>query len=378
VGLTMARDLPLLDLRGGPREQGLQHGTAARERIASNVSLYQQRFREWSGVSQEEINRRAEAYRSVIERASPDYAAAMEGIAAGSGQELVDIVALNVRYEILYSEFARVGMRHLPAPPSSGGCTSFAIRPNGAANGHLLIGQNWDWLPEVQGAVVRSRLGGLAQLAFTEAGIAGAKIGLNAAGLGLAINGLVSDRDSWSHLREPFHVRCWKILASRTIDDATASIVKADRSCSANFLVAQAGAADRVIDIEAAPERVGELAPRDGFLAHTNHFSDPEALGISQPLADERLSTYHRLERATTLLRSYASRGDVSIDDLKQMLRDHEGGTLAICRHEDATRAAHDRSATVVSVIMDLDDRVMFLASGTPCTSRYRRFELAA
>ncbi len=375
----MAQSLPLLDLDGSPRDQGLQHGKAAKDRIAHNISLYLRRFTEWAKVPADELRRRADAYRRVIEETNPDYAAAMEGIAAGSGQALLDVVAINVRYEILYSEFARVGMEEQAAPSAVGGCTSFAIQPEESANGHLLIGQNWDWIPDVQGVLVRARTDGLSQLAFTEAGIAGAKIGLNSAKLGLAINGLVSNRDSWSHLRKPFHVRCWEILASRTVDDARAAIAAVDRSCSANFLIAQAGDGGRVVDIEAAPERICELAPRDGYLAHTNHFSDPDALAIWQPLADDRSSTYFRYERANSMLRACLERRrGVSVVDLKRMLRDHDGGDLSICRHRDATRPVHEHFETVVSVIMDLDDGVMFLASGTPCGARYRRFRLVS
>jgi isopenicillin-N N-acyltransferase like protein len=376
--MTLSGSLPLIRLTGGSNEQGQQHGRMAKERIARNVDIYRRKIRDWSGVTEDELRRRSEAYHRVIERASPQYTAAMEGIAAGSGEDLLDIVAINVRYELLYSEFARVGMETPAARSTPGGCTSFAIRPERSANRHMLLGQNWDWIPEIQGILVRAETSQMPYLAFTEAGIAGAKIGLNAAKLGLAVNGLVSNRDLWSHLRTPFHVRCWEILASRTLEDAKASVVESERSCSANFLIAQAGNQGGVVDIEAAPERSCQLTPQDGRLVHTNHFLDPEALGISQPLAGDRPSTYRRRERATSMLGTSGKDGRTSIDDLMELLRDHDGGQLSICRHQDPDRPAHDRYETVVSVVMDLDDRVMFVASGPPCTSEYERFELTA
>ena len=375
------RDLPLIEVAGTPREQGLWHGAAAEKAVAENVRTYLERFAAVGKVSRAEVHRRASAYRRVIEKASPDYAAAMDGIAEGSGQEILDVVALNVRYEILYSEFAHRGMeRALAGPSAVGGCTSFALLPSLTANGHLLIGQNWDWIPEVRGLVVRRRDGvSPDQLAFTEAGIAGAKIGLNAAGVGLAINGLVSNLDSWSRLRKPFHVRCWEILAARTLPEAELAITSAKRSCSTNFVLAQAGEGGGVVDLEAAPENECRLEPANGFLAHTNHFSDPDALGIWQPLAEDKPSTFDRHRRIQEVLQGWAAKGrKVAVEDLKRLLRDHENAPRSLCRHQDLSLAPELRYETVVSVVMDLDAREMYVASGTPCTARYRKLSLAA
>ena len=376
----MTRDLPLVELAGTPREQGLWHGAAAERAIAENVATYMERFAAIGKVAPEEIRRRASAYRRVIEKASSDYAAAMDGIAEGSGQEILDVVALNVRYEILYSEFAHRGMeRTLAGPSAVGGCTSFALLPSRTANGHLLIGQNWDWIPEVRGLVVRRRDGvSPDQLAFTEAGIAGAKIGLNAAGVGLAINGLVSNLDSWSRLRKPFHVRCWEILAARTLPEAELAITSSKRSCSTNFVLAQAGDGGHVVDLEAAPDNECRLAPTNGYLTHTNHFSNPDGLGIWQPLAEDKPSTFDRYARVEEILGGWAAKDrKVSVEDLKRMLRDHANSPRSLCRHQDMSLAPELRYETVVSVILDLDAGEMYIASGTPCRARYRRIPIA-
>ena len=376
----MSRGLPVLDLEGESREIGLAHGRGAKDRVARNVRTYLQRFRDYGGFSHDEIRRRATEYLRIIEARNPDYAAAMEGIADGSGEDLLDVVAVNVRYEILYSEFSRAGMEQERTPPVLGGCTSFAILPEQTASGHLLVGQNWDWIPQVQGLVVRTRRQGTpASLAFTEAGIAGGKIGLNDAKIALVINGLVSDRDSWARLCTPFHVRCWEILASHTFLRAVSVVREEARACSANFLIAQAGDVPHLVDVEAAPDRVCELQPKGGILAHANHFTDPDAVGIRQPLGEDRASTLFRYDRIHALLKNALAAGRrIELADLEQILRDHEGGALSICRHEDATRPEHYRFATVVSVIIDVDEGVMFLASGNPCTARFERYALTS
>lgn len=369
---------PLLDLVGAPREQGLRHGKEAASKVAHNVSLYLRRFQEWSGIGLPEIRLRAASYARVIEEQDPAYAAIMEGIAEGSGQDLTDVVAINVRYELLYSEFARVGMERNTSPSMPSGCTAFAIEPEASTNGHALLAQNWDWIPEVKGILQRAPVDGVAHLGFTEAGIAGTKIGLNEAKLGLAVNGLVSNEDRWSRLARPFHARCRRILASRSLNEAKAVALDGSRSCSANFLIAQGGPDPEIVDVEAAPGRACELKPRGGYLAHTNHFMDPDRLGIWQPLGVDRPSTQQRYERASALLASLRKRGAISMEDLQAVLRDHEGGLLSICRHADERLAPRDRFATVVSVVMDLDDGTLFLAAGPPCMSPFQRFELEA
>src|SRR5207302_778077 len=159
------------------------------------------------------------------------------------------------------------------------GCTAFALAPERTTNGHLLLGQNWDWLPDVWGAIVQTaEADGLATLSFTEAGVFGGKIGLNSAGLGLTINGLTTTDDDWSRPGKPFHLRCYEALRSTTLAAATRAILDGQRACSANFLLAQVP--DHIVNLEVAPG-TARLARSDaGVFVHTNHFLDPQALEV--------------------------------------------------------------------------------------------------
>ena len=378
----MTGELPFLRLEGSPYDVGLAHGVEAREFIGENVLLYLRRFAQEGKIDRPEIRRRADGYRRVIEEQNPAYAEEVRGIAEGARQDVLDIVAVNVRYEILYTEFVRKALAQ-PAVgrPAVGGCTSFALLPSGTSNGHLLLGQNWDWIPNVRGIVVRARRAGHPeQLAFTEAGIAGAKIGVNSAGIALAINGLLTDRDSWSRLLKPFHVRCWEILASRTLVEAAQAAVGTKRACSANFLIGRAGGGDHsVVDLEAAPEVEHGLVPEKGFLAHTNHFLDPDTIGVVQPLGEDAPSTYQRLARINALVRARLDGGGrIGINELQAVLADHDGEPYSICRHASLVRPEHERYATVASAIIDVDAGELFLAGGTPCTVPYERYTLSA
>jgi isopenicillin-N N-acyltransferase-like protein len=290
--------------------------------------------------------------------------AGMQGIAEGAGCGLDEVLALNVRYEILYYQFTRNAL--------ADGCTSFAVLPEASGNGHLLLGQNWDWIPQVQGAVLHTvEPDGLETLSFTEAGIFGGKIGLNSAGLGLGVNGLQTTSDDWSRLSPPYHVRCYQILRCQEFEDALQVVSGAPRACSTNFLIAQAP--DRVADLEAAPDQVRALGCANGYLVHTNHFLDPATLGVAEPPRPRWSSTYHRLARLRELLDAARPLGIAAI---QACLRDHQQYPNSVCCHEDPALPPGQRYLTVTSAVMDLHTRELYLSDGPPCQSEYQRMVL--
>jgi isopenicillin-N N-acyltransferase-like protein len=363
---------------GTPREVGLQHGTGARDLIRANLELYFHRFEEEWGLPREEVLERARRYEGVIRDVDEPYAEAMEGVAEGSGQDLLDIVALNVRYEIAYSEYSKLG-RMQPGRPPPSGCTALALLPSRTREGGLLMAQNWDWISGVKGMVVQSRIdGGPEILAFTEAGIVGGKIGLNAHGLGLLINGLLSDRDGWERLGMPFHVRCWRVLQAGTLEEAARHVRRPPASCSGNFLLGQVreGRAE-LLDLESCPVGTEELRPADGVLTHANHFHRADALGIWEPLMRERTSTFHRQRRLDHLLEGGRGESEkVGVEDVKRLLGDHDGRPNSICRHPETDLPREQWYETIVSVILDLSGGRMLISGGGPCESEYVAFAL--
>ncbi len=374
--------LPVVRLAGTPYEQGVRHGRELKDRIAHNLRVYFERFEREVELSRPDALRWAGRYAQAIEAQNADYFAGMRGVAEGAGFPLGEIAALNVRYEILYYQFgknalAEAGRSSEPAvdglEPAVDGCTAFAVLPGASDSGHLLLGQNWDWIPEVQGAVLHTtEPDGFETLAFTEAGIVGAKIGLNSAGVGLAINGMTSTDDDWSRLARPVHVRCYEVLRARDFDSAVGVITGESRACSTNFLIAQAP--DRVVDIEAAPDRARLLGCEDGCLVHTNHFVDPAALPVEVPPNPRRPYSFFRRERLRRLL---DGKRPVSVADIQGYLRDHEEYPFGVCRHENPADPPEQRYITVTGVVMDLDTRTLHLTDGPPCQSPWQTASLA-
>ncbi len=366
--MTHETALPVVRLEGTPRQQGRTHGEALRAAVAHNVELYLHRFLTDARLERAEVDRRAAAYLEVFTRESPDYRESMEGIAEASGRTLAEIAMLNARYEILYSAYSAIGMEE-----AAGGCTAFAASRAVSADGHLRIGQSWDWIPDVRGALLESAAEDLRTLAFTEAGIAGGKIGMNSAGIGLVINGLLSHLDDWSRLGVPFHLRTARILGSRTFEEAREQATAGVHGVSANFLIARGrggatGGAEQIVDLETSPGGWLALDPTGGTLAHANHFLQPDRLSLWQPLREERSSTYQRCARMEQLLARRAESGPLSAGDLEDFLRDHEGHPDSICRHPNPHLPPEERTETVFAVVMDLDALEMRYAGGPPCT----------
>jgi isopenicillin-N N-acyltransferase like protein len=369
--------LPVLRLKGSPYEIGYRHGQQAQGKIQRNLEVYFRRFKNETALSRDEALNRAEKYLRIIRRVSPSYARAMEGVAMGSRTRLLEITALNVRYELMYSQFAKIGLKPLP---HAGGCTAFGAMPEATVNRHVLMAQNWDWIPQVEGLFLKIRPAtGPNVLCFTEAGVVGGKVGLNSEGIGLVINGLISNKDDWARLRKPFHVRCSEILGSKTLSQAISRITRGERSCSANFLVGQQTrlGAGKIVDIESAPEATGMFSPEAGILAHTNHFWNPEQLGVKQVLDEERRSTLHRFARITQLLRQMKVRnGKLNMTKAEEMLRDHNGKPESVCRHENHSFPTDERYRTVVSVVMDLYTGQLQTTLGSPCEREYQTLRL--
>jgi len=91
---------PLIEVSGYARERGQQHGLKAKARIARSIATYARLFA-YCGISWQDAQRAGAGYRNVIGDLDPELLAEIEGIAAGAGRGIDEILALNARTEIL-------------------------------------------------------------------------------------------------------------------------------------------------------------------------------------------------------------------------------------------------------------------------------------
>ncbi len=306
-------------------------------------------------------------YLNILREQSPEYVNGMNGIAESSNLELLEIAMLNLRYELLYHALGKILQSD-----AVDGCTSFAVLPEAAENNHLLVGQNWDWIPDVECMLTTSiDPDGLQRMAFTEAGIFGGKPGMNSEGVGLAVNGMYSTADDWSRFQKPFHLRCYEVLRSKNIEEALGALAGTPRSCTANFILGHASS--RAVDIELAPDSLRLIDPVGGVLVHANHLVDPKKTGVSEPENPRRHLSEFRHSRMEKLLNEQKP---LNVDIVQKILKDHDHQPQSLCRHRDDSLPESQHTITKTAMIMDLEERKMWVTNGQPCKTEFEEFAL--
>ena len=350
---------------GTTYEQGLAHGEALKESIIKNIEIYVIRFENEAGISKNELLENSGIYLNILREQSPEYVNGMNGIAESSNLELLEIAMLNLRYELLYHALGKKLQSD-----AVDGCTSFAVLPEAAENNHLLVGQNWDWIPDVECMLTTSiDPDGLQRMAFTEAGIFGGKPGMNSEGVGLAVNGMYSTADDWSRFQKPFHLRCYEVLRSKNIEEALGALAGTPRSCTANFILGHASS--RAVDIELAPDSLRLIDPVGGVLVHANHLVDPKKIGVSEPENPRRHLSEFRHSRMEKLLNEQKP---LNVAIVQEILKDHDHQPQSLCRHRDDSLPESQHTITKTAMIMDLEERKMWVTNGQPCTAEFEEY----
>ncbi len=363
------RQYPRIRLRGSPHERGRRYGEAARDRIHRSRRGYEAAFAQAAGWRWEQAVEAAAPLEAAIAEAFPAYVEEMHGIAEGARLGFADVLTLNARTEVLWAATARQAAAMRTAHTRE--CSAFALLPGRTADRHTLIGQNWDWLLQGFDTVVTLEVeqdDGPNYVTVVEAGLL-AKMSMNSSGLAVATNALVTSEDRGAP-GLPYHVVLRALADCHSLTDAVNVIQRHWRSSSANYLLAHRDGA--AINVEAAPgdhSRVYPQLPVRGGLVHTNHF-----LAFLRDVTD--VSVYampDSLVRLQRVRQAIAETDEpVTVDSLHRALGDHADHPHSVCCHPDPRDAPDRRWATIVSVIMDLDDRTMWISAGNPCEHPHR------
>jgi isopenicillin-N N-acyltransferase-like protein len=355
---------PTVEVSGTAFERGRMHGERARGRVERSLANYAGLF-SFYGMAWDEAQRRGAAYRELIGAFVAALLEEMEGIARGAGRPFGEILALNVRTEILPPSFL-TGV-------DAGECTAIAVSPAASANGEALLAQNWDWVGSQRDAMILLRVGESdrpACLTLTEAGML-AKIGCNAHGVGVCLNILRSVFDG-AKPGIPVHILLRALLGRTSVRDAIAFCSRLAFGGSSNILMADRGG--DAASLEFSPRGLRVVRGDAATLCHTNHFLHPEATDW-QATQIPNLSSVPRLERAR---HHAAARSKHGVEDLKRLLRDESAGLLSICRKPDPSLPPEVRIESVASVIMELARGVMHIAPDVPSRIEYEAVWLPA
>jgi len=349
---------PIVKVHGDPYSCGKQHGEQAKKLVQYNVNHYLGLWNRRIGLGREQVLSKASEFVGPIRDFDADLLRELQGLAEGADVSLEEIIALNSRYEVVWSQMI----------PGKNGCTAMVALPKTTDSGHTLIAQNWDYLVGVKDSCIILEVRAEDKpvvVMHTEAGIIGHK-GLNSKGIGLVVNALISDIDRFDP-SVPFWILCRKALNSHTLKEALKVILGTEKSVSSNIIIAQAGGA--AVDIESTPHDSSIIQPEQGLLVHTNHFIGPRSLSVKDKFVETSPDSIYRYSIARDYLEERV--GSISKGSIKEILRNHFGRPYSVCAHEDYSVDEDYRGETLASVIFDLDTREILITKGPPCLATY-------
>ena len=337
---------------GPPRELGRQLGEAAREEVRGFAAIALERVNKTVKISRADaldICRKSEAY---VAAYAPDMLEELRGISDSSGVAFEELMLLQIRNQL--------------RPAADAGCTSFAVAPQRNAEGHAIVGQNWDNDPALDPFTIvltRRPENKPALMNITQAGLI-AYIGLNDAGIGLCMNPLPAPSRP---LGVPHYFTVREMYEKTSLDDAIQAVRRAARAIPANIILATP---QGPADLEVTVGDVHVLRD-DELVVHTNHCLHPDLVPINQDFPDLIEST-PRKARIEKLLGSEQS---LSVEQLQAALSDHDNHPYSICRHQNDDPET-GFWVSVFSVVVEADQGRMHISRGNPCATPYETYSL--
>ena len=350
-GNTMsAHPIPVIQVRGTHRQVGQQIGARMRPQLERIV----RRAREGlpPGVSWEKMLQESQLYLTYSRAAYPQFVEELEGIAEGAGLPFEQV------FLEMCEELWPTPERHGNVSGVSKGCTDFAARGRATADGSTLLAHTNDLAPEAEEdlVILRVQAGDEPEfLAVTVDGL-GFSAGLNAVGISITGNE-VACNDIRPGVPRLLIVRA--ILAARRLGEAMGACLLPQRASSYNNIIADPNG--EIYSMEGSATDCEPIYIDDDILAHANHY-------ISSPMRRfeahrNRISnSVIRYNRAMRLLRE--NYGRLSPELFQQLLADHVNYPASICKHKG-------RTVTVFSMIINLNERRVWIGRGRPCETQW-------
>jgi isopenicillin-N N-acyltransferase-like protein len=350
-------DLPsqyrLFRAEGTHRELGRQHGEQAADLIRAHVALL--------GRSREQLRLQASKFKPLFEKFCPHLLDEITGLGEGAGITLAEALAVNIRGELRKA--------------TAEGCTTYVIGRRGTSNGEILIGQNSDMEQHniELGYMLHLKPRNKPQvLIWTFGGMIGYH-GMNSAGVAIFENALSEGGSVPSgRFAMPHYPVKRMILESSKVEQAIELFRTIPVASNKNYVICDGAGA--ILDVEvttAGPEIIKDEGA--GFLAHSNHFVC-ERYAKRETWDSMMPDSLQRRDRMNALIQ--AEMGSITVERIKNFLRDHSNYPTSICRHPQTPRKGPER--TVASMIAEPARRRMHVALGNPCESRFVAYAMDA
>jgi isopenicillin-N N-acyltransferase-like protein len=352
--------IPVIEISGPPAERGEQYGRLAGPQIDASINYYREAFTNASGLPWDEIVAQADAWVAPATEYAPDLVEELRGIARGADRHFLELMAINARGEIIYDRMF--------ADLVGGECTTYAIAPEAAGDGHSYAGQNWDYLCGAIDSIVMLRIRGDGEpdiIMQIEAGQVG-RHGANSAGIAMQVNGL-GGRYGFQGFGVPQPFVRRRVLQSDNLHDAMERVFKAPQQIGANYLLAtREGFA---ISLETTPaERTAWLYPTDGILVHGNHHEAYVPTGQPGPYEPMAVDSLYRVPLVRKGLQHVRRAADTAATRtaIGAALSNDDFAPNSVCALPDPKLPFVKQWQTVAATIVDLTTGEYLVADGPP------------
>lgn len=364
-------DLKVVVARGGPATRGQQIGREFRPLINESIDFYH-RYLDRRGVSSQQLQDLLTPYLVAAEAQFPAFMSMLKSMSVGAMAPVLELFAVNAFEELeplleapeggLLFLQRKEGYLQAPEPPGPKAerCSSLTV----TGPGYTFLAHNEHWLAGDVGnvgVVIDVPDDGSVPVASPTIVCCLPAVGVNGHGGAQGIGSLNASDDG---VGVPRVLVSRSSLEARNREDAVGRASFDDRAGGYGHVFGFAGGDAFVI--ETTGKRHAVLP---GAGPHTNHYLDPE-LATMAPGASE--GSRSRFERLTEMLD--ADPPD-SVEDVMNVMRDHESAPQAICLHPNPEEG-DEASAVLFSMVADLENRRMWVAPGNPCENDYQEIDL--
>ena len=348
--------LPVVEVSGKPFDMGRQAGKKCSVRARVYRKAMAESIKYSTGADWDRAVSRAKLYLPYAQDFYPDFIEEIRGYAEGA--------------KIPFDEVFSLCCHELLSSQSFKGCTDIVVSGDVTEDGSVLAGHNEDWDAGCLGSVVLLHAKPKGKPEFVCTSYAGLvpSTGMNSAGISLTGNAL-NPNDTRVGTPKLFAVR--KVFEAKRIGEAIEYALPEDRASSYNNICTDRNG--EIYSLEGSATDCARLYAQDGYLVHTNHYTAGKMSGFEEfPYGIS--GSVARYNRAMRLIRKQL--GQVSLDSMKAIFRDHVNRPDSLCRHPDTRLHRLDRSETIFSVIFDLGRLEVHVCKGNPCKGDYGTFHL--
>ena len=354
----MAHRLKSVSAQGTHENMGRKLGRECKREVSLMLSDAKEGFRR-KGQDWKKSLAGARKHVPFVEEYDPDQLSFIRGYARGAGLSFEEVFILFCLDE-------------------KGLCTDVMVNGEATEDGGVYAAHTEDWTvrSEKYLVLVRARPRNKPSILMMTHGGLEWITGINSAGISISGNSLYQND---TRVGVPKLMVAPKVLASESLGEALAASAPPRRASSyCNNICHSSG---EMYCVEGSATDFAVLYPDDGYLAHTNHYLHPSMARYEDTFGEVGARTlngssgtivrYHRARR-----RVRERLGDVTIDALSDILRDHVNHPDSICSHPLKGAPEHERCKTTYAVVTDVVSQKMHICVGNPCEGEFKPYGL--